>query len=167
MGDSCNIDMFSSKLHLVKLRTFTNESCRDLVGTGKDHSGFVFTINTRSEICAGFISQANVSLVNVSSNAKGEEFSILDYNELEEKEPPADRSVFRSQKIKNNQDVTPLSRTSNKIIGGADACKGDSGGPLWTIANITNHDNETLQDVAVLLGVVSRGKGCASANKPG
>jgi len=171
-SDSCKDDMWNNKLQIVKLRTLTNESCKDIVGPGKkDHSGFVYTINTRAEICAGFISEADVSLVNVTKNATNgkefSEFSILDYNKLEEKKPPADRSVFRSQKIKNNKDVTPLSKTSNKLIGGADSCRGDSGGPLWTIANITNHNNETLEDVAVLLGVVSRGKGCAAANRPG
>jgi len=43
------------------------------------------------------------------------------------------------------------------LYGGKDSCKGDSGGPLFTWVN----------DRAVLVGVVSRGKGCAAHNQVG
>ncbi|XP_059083883.1 uncharacterized protein LOC131881128 [Tigriopus californicus] len=42
-------------------------------------------------------------------------------------------------------------------IGGSDSCKGDSGGPLFI----------WQANKAYLIGVVSRGKGCAGFNRPG
>ena len=44
--------------------------------------------------------------------------------------------------------------------GEIDACQGDSGGPLWKWMGRT-------KPKAVLVGVVSRGKGCARKNMPG
>ena len=43
------------------------------------------------------------------------------------------------------------------MLGGRDSCKGDSGGPLVTWKN----------DQAFLVGVVSRGAGCARHNEAG
>ena len=45
------------------------------------------------------------------------------------------------------------------IKGGTDSCKGDSGGPLWLWSKKTGR--------AILIGIVSRGKGCARLNTPG
>ena len=59
------------------------------------------------------------------------------------------------------------SSTSEKIkrefqIGGKDACKGDSGGPLWVYLGTKKYSKR-----AFLVGVVSRGDQCAGHNKPG
>jgi len=48
-------------------------------------------------------------------------------------------------------------------IGGTDSCQGDSGGPLYRWTTDIGRDTER----AVLIGVVSRGTGCANFNKPG
>merc|ERR1740131_253678 len=48
------------------------------------------------------------------------------------------------------------------FLGGSDACQGDSGGPMWR--NVKG-ENNTVR--AFQIGVVSRGSGCASFNKPG
>jgi len=48
-------------------------------------------------------------------------------------------------------------KKGKKYLGGGDSCKGDSGGPLFVWRG----------DKPVLIGVVSRGKGCASYNAPG
>jgi secreted trypsin-like serine protease len=45
--------------------------------------------------------------------------------------------------------------------GGRDSCSGDSGGPLWKWMNLKGRQR------AVIVGVVSRGTGCARKNKPG
>ena len=50
-----------------------------------------------------------------------------------------------------------LSAKKGLIIGGQDTCQGDSGGPLWV-----EEDGK-----AVLVGLVSRGRGCAKQNYPG
>ena len=47
-------------------------------------------------------------------------------------------------------------------IGGTDSCKGDSGGPLYKFAKNKNGEKR-----AYLVGVVSRGAGCAKFNRPG
>ena len=48
-------------------------------------------------------------------------------------------------------------------IGGSDACVGDSGGPLVTW--VRNKGGAGYK--AVLIGIVSRGKGCAYYDMPG
>lgn len=48
-----------------------------------------------------------------------------------------------------------------ELIGGKDACTGDSGAPLWVEAG----RGEARR--AVIIGVVSRGFNCASNNAPG
>ena len=50
-----------------------------------------------------------------------------------------------------------------KIIPFQDACQGDSGGPYFTYTN----DPLTGRMRAVIVGVVSRGNGCAQRNEPG
>uniref|UniRef100_A0A0K2UDV9 Transmembrane protease serine 9like [Takifugu rubripes] n=1 Tax=Lepeophtheirus salmonis TaxID=72036 RepID=A0A0K2UDV9_LEPSM len=48
-------------------------------------------------------------------------------------------------------------------IGGGDSCQGDSGGPLV----IWHSPNESTSKRAYIVGVVSRGVGCANFNSPG
>merc|ERR1719244_1590939 len=50
-------------------------------------------------------------------------------------------------------------------IGGSDACQGDSGGPLIKWTAVRGGSGKTHK--AYLVGVVSRGDGCAYFNKPG
>jgi len=50
------------------------------------------------------------------------------------------------------------------VFGGKDSCQGDSGGPLWTM--MTSASPSSLAR-ALLMGVVSRGEGCARAGLPG
>ena len=54
-------------------------------------------------------------------------------------------------------DPPNLEKTNEFYLGGKDSCKGDSGGPLYTWKNRK----------AYLIGVVSRGKGCATHNEAG
>ena len=82
---------------------------------------------------------------------------------------------FRSRRVINNP--SPLNNLSAKkgmILGGQDTCQGsnenificnqnpiifsgDSGGPLWVMKD----------GRAYLVGIVSRGRGCAKQNYPG
>jgi len=50
-------------------------------------------------------------------------------------------------------------------IGGGDTCQGDSGGPL--IRWVKVKQGRQVKRKAFLIGVVSRGKGCANFNSPG
>ena len=54
----------------------------------------------------------------------------------------------------------PHKKEEFDLIGGKDACTGDSGGPLWI-----EMGRKTRR--AFIVGVVSRGFNCASHNKPG
>ncbi len=56
---------------------------------------------------------------------------------------------------------SPSSSSSEVSYGGKDACTGDSGGPLWKWLGGRRRKR------AFLIGVVSRGKGCARNNAPG
>jgi len=47
-------------------------------------------------------------------------------------------------------------------LGGTDSCQGDSGGPLYQW-----YDTGKGERKAYLIGVVSRGTGCANHNSPG
>merc|ERR1711915_358693 len=128
------------------------------------------TINVRAEICAAHISFANVSLVNVTNTGSENKYVLINDEQrrtIENQQRMNLSSLFKSKRIKNNRDLPKFSQTSNTIIGGSDTCGGDSGGPLWTVDNITNHAGERLDNVAVLLGIVSRGLDCAAANRPG
>merc|ERR1712080_674460 len=48
-------------------------------------------------------------------------------------------------------------------LGGTDSCQGDSGGPLY----LWTKDKGRSEKRATIIGVVSRGTGCANFNKPG
>ncbi len=61
-------------------------------------------------------------------------------------------------------DVIPT--TSDYMFGGKDSCQGDSGGPLWAWVKVKQVDGEESKR-AVLIGVVSRGEGCARRGLPG
>jgi secreted trypsin-like serine protease len=50
----------------------------------------------------------------------------------------------------------------NVTYGGHDACQGDSGGPLWRWMG-----RKEGKKKAFVVGVVSRGKGCARKDSPG
>ena len=64
----------------------------------------------------------------------------------------------RSIRVENSGNkLTNLAAKKGLIIGGQDTCQGDSGGPLWVEEN----------GRAVLVGLVSRGRGCAKQNYPG
>ena len=59
------------------------------------------------------------------------------------------------------------------IIGGKDTCQGDSGGPLWVEDNGIGKYLQFGYFIilayfsAILIGIVSRGRGCAKQNHPG
>lgn len=76
------------------------------------------------------------------------------------KKSPQDMKIFNE--LANRQFVPhELNETEAEefVLGGTDSCKGDSGGPLFTIDPESN--------AAVFIGVVSRGKGCAAHNQAG
>ena len=51
-------------------------------------------------------------------------------------------------------------------IGGSDACQGDSGGPLTKYQTVKEASGK-IDKRAFIIGLVSRGEGCAFFNKPG
>ena len=52
-------------------------------------------------------------------------------------------------------------RETENLTGGTDSCKGDSGGPLWKWVGYGR------EKIAFLVGIVSRGWGCARKDSPG
>lgn len=57
--------------------------------------------------------------------------------------------------------VKALNVSEDAVYGGKDACQGDSGSPLWKWVGLKGHRR------AVIVGIVSRGVGCARYNRPG
>jgi len=57
-------------------------------------------------------------------------------------------------------------KPEGRLIGGADTCQGDSGGPLIKWQQLRGANN-ILKHKAYLIGLVSRGSGCAYFGKPG
>ena len=53
-------------------------------------------------------------------------------------------------------------RRTEAFYGGSDACRGDSGGPLFVWKNRTSN-----RQVAVVVGIVSRGQGCGRSKNAG
>ena len=59
-----------------------------------------------------------------------------------------------------------ISESKKKLqIGGSDACQGDSGSPLIKWQRIRK--NGKISQKAYLIGIVSRGEGCAYYDMPG
>ena len=92
---------------------------------------------TDLELCAG--------------NVQRRERKYMDYTKEKE-------SQFKFDKILN-----ATSATHYELIGGKDACTGDSGAPLWVeVGRRTSRRRRSI-----IIGVVSRGLNCASNNAPG
>jgi len=164
-----------NKLQMAKLTVLSEKRCTEL-GNRLTHNSSVSTANIRSELCAGFVNYLNTSVVNYTSPAGTDDtgeatFNVLDIEELkkeaEEKDEAIDaNSMFRSRRI-HNSNFGDFTKKTNIVIGGTDSCKGDSGGPLWNMGSFTDIQGIEHEDVAILIGVVSRGNGCAQQNYPG
>ena len=71
--------------------------------------------------------------------------------------------VDRYKKRKNRQAFRHMPKETTKAgYGGTDACFGDSGGPIWKWVRTDRGERR-----AFLIGIVSRGLGCARHNSPG
>ena len=71
-------------------------------------------------------------------------------------------STYQFHKVGRNGSHNLMMGRDERFLGGKDACKGDSGGPLWSYLGSSD---ETRR--AFLVGIVSRGSGCAVYNSPG
>jgi len=75
-------------------------------------------------------------------------------------------ATFKFSKKKKKFVRQTLKKERKLEIGGSDACQGDSGGPLSKYQKVREKDG-TIRKRAFLIGLVSRGDGCAYYNKPG
>ena len=66
---------------------------------------------------------------------------------------------FRKTSSNSYESISDFTNTSVTFIGGTDSCSGDSGGPLFRWSKSGRQ--------AILIGVVSRGYGCAWHNQAG
>jgi len=146
----CRDNVFSDLLKMVKLEVFSEKECRRL-GVVKSLS-----MNPKAELCAAHVTYVNLTLINVTKKGSEDNFAL--YN-LKDKSQISNQG-FSSKRLENANEKLKIK--TNKIIGGSDTCGGDSGGGLWIRTS-----TKKLIDVDVLIGVVSRGNGCASANQPG
>ncbi|XP_023327706.1 uncharacterized protein LOC111700874 isoform X2 [Eurytemora carolleeae] len=150
------------KLKMAKISILDEKTCAAL-GNIKATDGSQLTVNTKTELCGAFMSTMNVSMFNYTDTPHTErEFSLFD----DKNEKLRKTGFLRSTRIDNNKGLGNYSVRTNMVLGGTDTCQGDSGGPLWTDSDLETN-NGTLKNVAVLIGIVSRGKGCGEVNYPG
>lgn len=150
--------IFASQLKKVQLTILDDKICKDLARVKEDNLGHKTVYNTEKEICAGFLQTVNTTKIvyKKEKDKKGHvryEFKIA--AKPKKAKPKNTDSTFRSMRLDNNPGLKD--KTDTKLVGGQDTCQGDSGGPLWVME----------EDRAVLVGVVSRGRGCAKQHQVG
>merc|ERR1711874_284580 len=132
----------------VKLTTLSDKICKDLGTKNK--------VNTRFELCAAFIKKIDVTLVKYTEKNRGKKNRYYQFSKFDV--PKDKEEIFKSARVENSGNkLKDLAAEKGIIMGGKDSCQGDSGGPLWVEEN----------GKAVLVGLVSRGRGCAFQNAPG
>lgn len=125
-------DMETRHLMETKLRIFPPKLCQKLYKNSQYFQDF----DLENEFCAGHL----------------------------HKRDEAEQYWFdqKTKKFTNLPKTTTMEKDEEKrfMVGGRDACVGDSGGPLWIWVG-------NKQKLAFVVGVVSRGLDCAIVNTPG
>jgi len=156
-SDTCKND--SHAFTHANMNLLTEDECTTLAKYQEMDLG----INFKTEICAGKKSNFPNAYVafqrKKKTKKKIEEDKALAKKANVNVEPTKYWWKVQDKPQKKSLDL-PNGYPYNWFIGGVDTCQGDSGGPLWT--NI----KEDGKVRATILGVVSRGAGCAAFNAP-
>ena len=145
--------MYHHDLKKVHLTLLSDKQCKKYAFLPKTETDEALYVNTKRELCGGHINNISVDAVFLYKNPRGPKFGFSQAQDI--KGPK-----IMSLRYKNSQDETIKAKKASingLMIGGQDTCQGDSGGPLWVEEN----------GKAILVGLVSRGRGCAYANFPG
>merc|ERR1712142_897350 len=162
--DGYDKKLYANHLKMLRLTTLSDKLCNKLGNLKEKKNYRELVVNTRKELCGAFVNLPNVTHVNYTMNIQKDknssryEFTKFDLYKVVNKEEKGVYKMFRSRRVVNNPEILRNISTRPIIIGGQDTCQGDSGGPLW----ITHSSGR-----AFLIGVVSRGRGCAQQNYPG
>jgi len=151
----------SNAFSFANMNLLLDEECAYLDKNVKDDrpSG----INFKTEFCAGHKSNFPNAFTTLKRRKKNKKERKKD-KRLAKKAgvtmKPTEYAYKNIQEFKKRSLEVPDDYPYKWYLGGVDTCQGDSGGPLWT------NFEEDGKARATILGVVSRGSGCAAFNAP-
>jgi len=147
----------------ANMNLLTDNECKALTKAFKEREGMDVAVNFETELCAGKKRMFPQGMVSFTRRKKQKSKRKEEKNRREKAGLNIKATKYR-YKINNTPRQKSLGVSSdyqfNWFIGGADTCQGDSGGPIWRNMKVEDKVRATL------LGVVSRGAGCAQFNSP-
>jgi len=147
---------YKEEIGLADLFLLKQDVCKDLIDKMDKLQGKNSIIfNNESEICAAYLRNVTKTVVSYTKQGRKYRYKVQGAPEI------VANPEFRSVRLKNS-----FLKEKGMLIGGLDSCQGDSGGPLWVEERIYSNGPD-LQKIAVLVGIVSRGRNCAAFNSPG
>ncbi|XP_023349609.1 uncharacterized protein LOC111718292 isoform X3 [Eurytemora carolleeae] len=165
-NENCNKISLADNLKMTKLSILSKRQCDgalSVLGNLVNEKMNILTVNSRVELCAAHLNKLNLTVFNYTQETDNRnDFSLFDMKNGSKNKK---NKFFRSKRL-DNTNLGEFSSKTQLVIGGSDTCQGDSGGPLWVESDLETH-NGNLSKVGVLVGIVSRGKGCAMRNYPG
>jgi len=147
----------------ANMNLLTDNECKALTKAFKEREDMDVAVNFETELCAGKKRMFPQGMVSFTRRKKQKSKRKEEKNRREKvgMNVKATRYRYKINKTPRQKSLGVSSDYQfNWFIGGADSCQGDSGGPIWR--NIKVEDKVR----ATLLGVVSRGAGCAQFNSP-
>jgi len=161
--DKCT-DSVQYKVQEANQNLLTNDECNYLNSIKKEHEKTEF--DDTLEFCAGkkhVISRGDQFIFTMKKKRRAILRRQKRRYQGELRAFPTKYFYKARRKSNKNKQLAQLPKEYkfNWYLGGKDTCSGDSGGPVWRIADIEGEKR------AVQIGVVSRGNQCAGFNNPG
>jgi len=157
-SEPCNkVDNAGYKLGFAELTTLHPVVCKGLLDSNATSNMLTdkreMNFDENVEFCAAYVRELKPPVIAYTITEDGKHEFVLTHD-------------FVSPEIKSIRLEKSILKDHDMLLGGVDACNGDSGGPLWLKTNDT-YVNGNPQERAYLIGVIARGKDCAVRNLPG
>jgi len=157
-SEPCNkADKAGYKLGFAELTTLHPAICKGLLDSNATSNMLTdkreMNFDENVEFCAAYVREIKPPVVAYTITEDGKHEFVLTHDSVS--------SEIRSIRLEKS-----ILKDDDMLLGGVDACNGDSGGPLWLKTQDTYVDGKP-QERAFLIGVIARGKDCAVRNLPG